>query len=132
MRLDSSAGAAAGLVLLLAGHGAAWAGMRAPARTDSVTVTEVFRPAAGSGVVAFYAKVTGTIPDGRRRDYVILYMGAGQVLPAVGARCAITYRYGRLLDWGDSNGKPLHGNIASRFICDDGRRWSSRTRYRRG
>ena len=132
MRLGSSAGALAGLVLLLAGHDAVWARMGAPARTDRVTVTEVFRPAAGSGVVIFYAKVTGTIPNGRRRDYVIRYMGAGQVLPAVGARCAITYRYGQLLDWADSNWKPLHGNIASRFVCDDGRRWSSRHTNPRG
>jgi hypothetical protein len=127
MRLGGAALALAGLALLPAGHDSASARTRGPARTDTVTVTDVFEPAAGSGVIAFYAKVTGTIPDGRRREYVILYMGRGQVLPAIGARCAITYRYGQLLDWADSNWRPLHGNIVSRFVCNDGRRWSSRT-----
>ena len=94
-----------------------------PLHTDKIVVADVYDPKVGSGVLTIFAKVTATAGKRHKRDYSIRYMGVGQTLPAVGARCEITYRHGRLAEWLDSNLSPLRGRIVERFACNDGRYW---------
>jgi hypothetical protein len=96
--------------------------------SDDVTVTEVFDPKVGSGLLMIFARVTGsTVPEQEKRDYFILYMGQGQTLPSVGTKCSIDYRQGRLGEQVDSNWRPLLGRTVERFACSDGRHWPDGT-----
>jgi hypothetical protein len=88
-----------------------------PVRTDDVAIQSVVDPKVGSGILAIYAEVAGVTSQHDKRNYFILYMGPGQTLPAVGTRCSIDYRDGKLMDWGGS------GSIAEHFACSDGRHW---------
>ena len=95
-----------------------------PLLADDVDVSEVFDPKAGSGIFMIHARVSGsTVPGNEKRDYFILYMGMGQTLPAVGTRCRIDYRNGKVGDQVDAQLRPIPGYIVDRFSCSDGRHY---------
>jgi hypothetical protein len=95
-----------------------------PLHTDDIAVETVVDPKIGSGILAIFAEVAGTTSEHEKRSYFILYMSAGQTLPAVGTRCTIDYRDGKLAGWGNADGSPRFGRIAERFVCSDSRHWS--------
>jgi hypothetical protein len=116
--------ALAACAVLIACGGASSPDTRGPLLSDDVTVSEVIDPKVGSGILMIFAKVTGlAAPEQEKRDYFILYMGPGQTLPAVGTKCSIDFRHGRLGEWVDSNLRPLLGRTVERFACSDGRHW---------
>ena len=95
-----------------------------PQLTDDVDVSEVFDPKVESGILMIHARVTGsTVPGNEKRDYFILYMGMGQTLPAVGTRCRIDYRNGKVGDQVDAQLRPIPGYIVDRFSCSDGKHY---------
>jgi hypothetical protein len=113
---------AAVAMLLVQGVASPW--VRGPLYTDKVVVRDVVDPKVGSGILAIFAKVTATGPERKGADYFILYMGAGQTLPSVGAGCEISYRYGRLAEWTD---RGVNNRLVESFACDDGRHWPDGT-----
>lgn len=100
-------------------------------RTDFALVAAVDEPMPESNKI--HATITATRPGKKKRNYYLFYPGK-RILPAVGARCSISYR---TTSMGPSDaprqsrarllGNTLRGRLVDSFACDDGRRWPDGT-----
>lgn len=66
---------------------------------EATIVAEPVRPRYGWGVLSIFTELLVRDGSGRHRTFYLPYGGEGHVLPKLGQRCSISYRYRTLRGW---------------------------------